>query len=590
MIKDYDITKAKLIIWDLDDTFWKGTLSEGGIQFIPENLQLLEELTLKGIMNSICSKNDLLNVKTEFFTNGYSKHWQKFLFPSVEWTPKGERVKNIISLMNLREENVIVIDDNEMNIKEIKYYSPKIMSATPEQIKKIASELYLVNAYDFEYTRLKEYKVLEKKNFDKIQSKCSNEDFLKNSEIKICIKNDCQNNIERIDTLIHRTNQLNFTKNRVDKNILQDIFSDKEKYESAYILAEDKYGNYGICGFYVLDKTIKKLEHFLFSCRIMNMGIEQFVYNHLGLPQIDIKLPVSSSLVGNTDWIEIVDNIEIKQKEVSDTNNLNILFKGACDLYSTINYIAGDCNIDTEFPYWNKQLIYIQSHTHLAFIEQTHRLPQEELLKLCTTFPFPNPDEFKTDFFNPKYNVIVLSLLQATYRGIYINKTNGKYAEYGYANCDVTDEKNWDTVLASIPENMKEQNREVLRQFKNDYEFAGNPPIELVLKSLKYIRENLDKKTHLILILGSEIETEKELEGYHGVCEKHKILNKYVREFVKQCENTDIVEITDFIKSDDDYSECINHFARRIYAELAGQIVKDINSKLGENHLFVKNE
>ena len=83
MRKDFDITKTKLIIWDLDDTFWKGTLSEGGISFIADNLRLLEELTTKGIMNSICSKNDALSVKSEFLMKGYIKQWQLFVFPSI---------------------------------------------------------------------------------------------------------------------------------------------------------------------------------------------------------------------------------------------------------------------------------------------------------------------------------------------------------------------------------------------------------------------------------------------------------------------------------------------------------------------------
>ena len=155
MKKDYDITKTKLVIWDLDETFWDGTLSEGGIKFKEKTLLLIEELTTKGIMNSICSKNNFMDVKAQFLTNGFMKFWQLFVFPSIDWTPKGMRVKNIIQSMNLREENVIMIDDNEMNINEIKYYCPNIMSATPEQIDKIAEELYLVNHYDLEHTRVK---------------------------------------------------------------------------------------------------------------------------------------------------------------------------------------------------------------------------------------------------------------------------------------------------------------------------------------------------------------------------------------------------------------------------------------------------
>jgi hypothetical protein len=320
----------------------------------------------------------------------------------------------------------------------------------------------------------------------------------------------------------------------------------------------------------------------------MNMGIEQFIYNYLNQPNIAIKLPVSSSLGSNVDWIEIVDNLEVKQKAENKQNDLNILFKGDCDLYSTINYIDGDCNIDTEFPFWNKKLVYVSAHTHPAFIEQTHRLGHDELMSLTRTFPFPQPEEFETEFFNPKYNVIILSLLQAAYRGIYINKNNGHYAEYGYINCDVTDENNWDKVLASIPEEYKEQNRNILRQFKRDYTFAGNPPIELLMKNLKYIRENLNPNTKLIFILGSEIKTEKTLEGYDGVCEQHILLNKHVREFAKDYDNIDIVEITDLIESDDDYSECINHFSRRIYVEIARKIIDIANKHLKANHLKLK--
>ena len=48
----------KLVIWDLDETFWKGTLSEGQIYPIKKNIEIIETLTKRGIINSIVSKND----------------------------------------------------------------------------------------------------------------------------------------------------------------------------------------------------------------------------------------------------------------------------------------------------------------------------------------------------------------------------------------------------------------------------------------------------------------------------------------------------------------------------------------------------
>ena len=577
-MKDYDILKAKLIIWDLDDTLWDGVLTEGGVNFRPEFLTFVEDLVTKGIMNSICSKNDFDRVKEEFFKSGNQKFWDYFVFPSIAWTPKGERVKNIIKNMNLRAENVIFIDDNQSNINEVKFYSPQIMTALPEQVPKMIEELYLVNEYDFEHTRLKQYKLLEQKAAAKGES--SNEEFLRSSGIKICIKNDCLENIERIKKLISRTNQLNFTKFR-DENIEETI----KNTNSAYIIAKDKYGNYGICGFYSLDKKENKLIHFLFSCRIMNMGIEQFVYSYLGRPKLKISGEVASTLEGPVpDWIKVVDNIELKESKPVK-NDINILFKGPCDLYSVLSYIDSECNIDTEFPYWNKDLVYILAHTHTAFIEQTHRFSPEKLLELTKLFPFPNPDEFKTRFFDKKYNLIFLSLLTVTHSGLYINKNDGSYAFFGYANRDITDENNWDIILKSLPEWAKEQNIIMLREFKKHYIFAGNPPVDTVIKNLKYIKENI--AADLVLILGSEIHTDKVLAGYENMAERHRILNGAIRKEFK--DEFEYIELTDFIKGDEDYIECINHFSRRVYADLAYKIIEISNKKLKSNYLKVKN-
>ncbi len=580
-MKNYDITKTKLIIWDLDETFWYGTLEEGGVIFNPDTVSFIQELTTKGIMNSICSKNSFERVREEFINSGFKHIWDLFVFPSIDFSPKGERVKGIISDMNLREENVILIDDNISNLNEAKFYCPKIMTAVPENISKMAEELYLVNDYDFEHTRLKQYKILEEKAA--VRSKSSNEDFLRNSGIKICIKTDCIKNIDRIKKLISRTNQLNFTKFRDEK--LEDTI---ENNKAAYIIAEDKFGNYGICGFYALDKKTGRLIHFLFSCRIMNMGIEQFVYSYLGKPDIEIKGEVASILDGTPDWIEVVENLDIKPVEKKVKNNINILFKGPCDLYSALSYIDADCNIDTEFPYWNKQLIYILAHTHTAFIEQTNKLPQAKIKEITSRFPFPNPDEFKTKFFDSKYNIIFLSLLTVTHSGLYINKNDGAYVVFGYADSDITDENNWEKILAPLPEEARAVNIPMLKEFKKDYDFAGNPPVETVISNLRYIRENLAPETRLVLILGSEIPTDKFLAGYENMAEKHKILNSAVREFAKQ-NNVEIIELTEFIKSDEDYTTCINHFSRRIYSDLAKRVIEVSNRVLNGKYLSEKN-
>ena len=51
---------VKLVIWDLDDTFWRGTLSEGNVERIDSNILIVKALIDRGIMCSVVSKNDPL--------------------------------------------------------------------------------------------------------------------------------------------------------------------------------------------------------------------------------------------------------------------------------------------------------------------------------------------------------------------------------------------------------------------------------------------------------------------------------------------------------------------------------------------------
>ncbi len=55
---------VKLVVWDLDDTFWKGTLSEGPVELDPVLVELVRTLNRRGIVNAICSKNDEAPVRT----------------------------------------------------------------------------------------------------------------------------------------------------------------------------------------------------------------------------------------------------------------------------------------------------------------------------------------------------------------------------------------------------------------------------------------------------------------------------------------------------------------------------------------------
>src|SRR5260370_22351962 len=89
---------VKMVIWDLDDTFWEGTLAEGSINFIEKNRSLVKLLAERGIISSIVSKNNYNTAKE--ILERYAV-WEFFIFPSISFEPKGKRVSNIIQNASL---------------------------------------------------------------------------------------------------------------------------------------------------------------------------------------------------------------------------------------------------------------------------------------------------------------------------------------------------------------------------------------------------------------------------------------------------------------------------------------------------------
>jgi hypothetical protein len=92
---------AKCVVWDLDDTLWRGTLAEDGHESLtldPMALSTIIELDRRGVLQSIASKNDpaaTLAALQAFKIRDY------FLFPQIGWGPKSGSVERIAELLDI---------------------------------------------------------------------------------------------------------------------------------------------------------------------------------------------------------------------------------------------------------------------------------------------------------------------------------------------------------------------------------------------------------------------------------------------------------------------------------------------------------
>jgi len=336
---------VKLVVWDLDDTFWSGTLAEGEISPIPANQQIVITLAERGIMSSISSKNDFDAAAARLQQLGI---WDYFIFPSIEFGPKGANIAAMIETAGLRAENVLFIDDNRLNLEEARQFAPGLMTADPAEIlPKLLDLPQLAGKDDRGLTRLKQYKNLEVKAVERATSSLGHEEFLRQCGITVEFDYEVEKNFDRLVELANRTNQLNFTKIRLET---PEAVADLQKLLATYgvtaglIKVADRYGDYGITGFFVLHRVYNKnrLVHFVFSCRSMNMGIEQYVYERLQRPDIDIIPPVANPICPfeKIDWI--AEGHAGTHQLGRATSGKKLLLLGACELLQLSSMCSSD--------------------------------------------------------------------------------------------------------------------------------------------------------------------------------------------------------------------------------------------------------
>jgi FkbH-like protein len=288
-------------VWDLDETFWQGTLTEGGYIYIDANHTIVVELARRGIVSAICSKNDFSTIKAALEERGL---WDFFVFPSIDWTPKPPRIAAMIEQMGLRPATVLFIDDNPQNLHQALDLISDINVAPPAIIPFLLHHPQLRGKDDSELTRLRQYKVLEGKTSDRMSAGSDDTAFLRKSDIRVYIDYDYESNIDRIIELVNRTNQLNFTKERLpeDPVAAKEILLPFLRHmgtTSGLVRVSDIYGDYGYVGFFAMVNVVNdfyRLRHFCFSCRILHMYVEHFVYNFLGRPALEIQGEVLSDI------------------------------------------------------------------------------------------------------------------------------------------------------------------------------------------------------------------------------------------------------------------------------------------------------
>jgi len=272
---------VKCVVWDLDHTLWEGILVEDGadgLKLKPGVVEILKELDRRGILLSVASKNnadEALKVLKNLGLDDY------FLYPQISWGPKSEGIKAIAKSLNIGLDTFLFIDDSPFELEQVQSICPgvRVLNASeylslpvrPECQVEVTEEASRRRAmYREESVRQEAAGGFGGDYFD----------FLRGCGIKLHIRPMTAATIQRVHELTQRTNQMNFSGNRYDRSVLEQILNTPH-LDTFVLECEDRFGSYGAVGFSIVDNREPRMTDLAFSCRIQSKRVEHAFLGYL---------------------------------------------------------------------------------------------------------------------------------------------------------------------------------------------------------------------------------------------------------------------------------------------------------------------
>lgn len=273
--------KFKCVVWDLDNTLWRGVLVEDGIEGVelnPEAVALIKEFDHRGIINSIASKND---ADLAFRALDQFGLRDLFVFPKISWGPKSEAIRAIVAEMDVGADTFAFVDDQAFERGEVAQLMPEVTVFADTDMAALLDH----PGFDVPVTaesgrRRQMYQTEEKRVAARQDSPLDYAAFLRSCGIALTVSRLGARSAPRMYELSQRTNQLNFSGLRYSQVEIDSLMA--QRPQDAFVLAcTDRFGDYGAIGFCVLSERAPQVESFFMSCRVQRKRVENAFFQLL---------------------------------------------------------------------------------------------------------------------------------------------------------------------------------------------------------------------------------------------------------------------------------------------------------------------
>jgi FkbH-like protein len=290
----------KCLVLDLDNTLWGGVIGDDGMDgiVIGQGSALGEayiafqeyarNLSRRGIILAVCSKNDELNAVEPF-----EKHPEMVLKRSdiasffANWNDKASNLRAIAAELNIGLDSLVFVDDNPAERALIRRELP--MVAVPEVTEDPISYPQAVSDAGYfeslgitDEDRLRSAQYQGSRARDALKDSTTDLDsYLRSLDMEIIWRRFDHIGVQRAVQLINKTNQFNLTTRRYTELDVMDVMKSDTAFGLQLRLA-DRFGDNGVIAIcigrmYGADDLL--IDTWLMSCRVLGRRVEQATLN-----------------------------------------------------------------------------------------------------------------------------------------------------------------------------------------------------------------------------------------------------------------------------------------------------------------------
>jgi FkbH-like protein len=294
----------KALIFDCDNTLWKGILGEDGydnIEMSPrtkdglifaEIQSIALALNKQGILICLCSKNNPEDVDKVIKSHPDMQLRDKHItINKSNWSDKVSNLREIAQELNIGLDSFVVVDDSKFEVNLIRELLPEVtvlqvperLYEYPKLLRENSGLFYNLSFTDEDHKKIEMYNQQAKRESSRNEF-TDIENYLASLELNMTVYQDEDSIIPRMSQMSQKTNQFNLTTKRYTEGDIKNFIDDDSANVFAFSVA-DKFGDSGITGLCIIIFNDKNqtavIDTFLMSCRIIGRNIEYAFIDYL---------------------------------------------------------------------------------------------------------------------------------------------------------------------------------------------------------------------------------------------------------------------------------------------------------------------